>query len=44
MIAEVIRKDQKCSDSNAEEAVKHWQKVATDRKGGRKRRAKNNMD
>ena len=43
MIAEVIRKDQKCSESNAE-AVKRWLKGAIDRKGGRKRRAKNNMD
>ena len=39
MIAEVIRKEQKSSNSDAERAIKRWFKEATDRKGGRKLRA-----
>ena len=44
MIAEVIRKEQKSSDSNAEQAVKRWFKGATDRKRARKLRAEKKMD
>ena len=42
MTAEVIRKEQKSSDSDAERAIKRWFKEATDRKGGRKLRAEKN--
>ena len=39
MIAEFIRKEQKSSDSNAEQVIKRWFKGAIDRGGGRKLRA-----
>ena len=41
IIAEFI-KEQKFSNSNAEQAVKHWFKGAIDRRGGRKLRAEKN--
>ena len=44
MIAEVIRKEQKSSNSDAERAIKRWFKEATDRKGGRKLRAEKKID